>query len=769
MLEILNNNGLISVKDPCSLPPFLVTLVTKDQSKRAVVNQRKLFNTVTDLRAMATAMEYLVRYSVHMFYQRMSEMQSGIDDHGKKAATTRQKNKFSNNTIVQEIEQLYIKAQDQKGIIRHPKMEYLQNVVAAHFADEAEQGREGDSRVMVFCQYRQCVLEIVNILNEQHNIKATQFVGQANDNKGGRGMTQKEQEEVVKTFKAGQVNVLVATSIGEEGLDIGEVDLIICYEAVKNSVRMLQRVGRTGRKRNGRIVVLMSEGPEEKFWDHSKDNHKTIQNELLNGSHLELFDDVERLVPEDITSVAVLEEVEQPPFEPSMIRKPGRQKKVPKAKRDSDPYRNVPTDGFKGFVKVSDMKKKKKKAARKSEREGDSSASDALPPDHASSSDVEMQKPPPKRKELCLTDDSDDEQLERGIVIAAKTPAPLAPRIIAGPSSNNSTGGKTRGRLGAGRAPRKLAPPPSSEGRASASSQIIALPSSSSPVEESVLYKSPLQARRLNRQAAVELSDKQDIITQVPSTSTPFSPVKRKKRTGPHPLVARLAAELEDSDEEDASDEAEQQCGGKEILVSSSLEEAPIVSRKARTKESRRKVARLVSSSPLATMGPPATPSSVQTKKGGAKKRRMIGASPTSRRLFQYEADRSTDEEIHGEKDEHDDGRSSEENSSDLEHVGDFQPTQAPKGYKQDAIYLQSLLSQSDVATPFRRPARSHQAGFQMGVNSEQVRQYVQDTPRRQSCMDSGSEDDYEVDSFVCSDDEVVYETQRSSESVLVD
>lgn len=33
--------------------------------------------------------------------------------------------------------------------------------------------------------------------------------------------------------------MLVATSIGEEGLDIGEVDLIVCYEAVKDSVRMV--------------------------------------------------------------------------------------------------------------------------------------------------------------------------------------------------------------------------------------------------------------------------------------------------------------------------------------------------------------------------------------------------------------------------------------------------------------------------------------------------------------------------------------------------
>jgi ATP-dependent DNA helicase MPH1 len=32
---------------------------------------------------------------------------------------------------------------------------------------------------------------------------------------------------------------MVATSIGEEGLDIGEIDLIVCYEASKSPIRMV--------------------------------------------------------------------------------------------------------------------------------------------------------------------------------------------------------------------------------------------------------------------------------------------------------------------------------------------------------------------------------------------------------------------------------------------------------------------------------------------------------------------------------------------------
>lgn len=57
---------------------------------------------------------------------------------------------------------------------------------------------------------------------------------------------------MVKAFFAGEFNCLVATCIGEEGLDIGEVDLIVSFDALSSPVRMVQRMGRTGRKRAGK-------------------------------------------------------------------------------------------------------------------------------------------------------------------------------------------------------------------------------------------------------------------------------------------------------------------------------------------------------------------------------------------------------------------------------------------------------------------------------------------------------------------------------------
>jgi ERCC4-related helicase len=79
-------------------------------------------------------------------------------------------------------------------------------------------------------------------------------------------------------FKRGELNVLVATCIAEEGLDIGEVDLIICYDSGFSPIRMIQRMGRTGRKRDGKIIILLSEGKELRDYERFLKEGKKIKN-----------------------------------------------------------------------------------------------------------------------------------------------------------------------------------------------------------------------------------------------------------------------------------------------------------------------------------------------------------------------------------------------------------------------------------------------------------------------------------------------------------
>lgn len=87
-------------------------------------------------------------------------------------------------------------------------------------------------------------------------------------------------------FREGKCNTLVATCIGEEGIDVGEVDLIVCFDiSTKSPVRMVQRMGRTGRKRNGRVVILVTEGKEQQTLQECL-VQKTSMNNLLNSKHI---------------------------------------------------------------------------------------------------------------------------------------------------------------------------------------------------------------------------------------------------------------------------------------------------------------------------------------------------------------------------------------------------------------------------------------------------------------------------------------------------
>ncbi len=112
------------------------------------------------------------------------------------------------------------------------------------------------------------------------------------------GMNQKLQHEVIHRFLEGNYNILVATSVGEEGLDIGEVDLIVNYDSNASAIRGLQRMGRTGRKRDGHVAFLFSGNENEK---HKKaiDNHQFIQKKITSSNSFKYVKS-ERIIPNTI-------------------------------------------------------------------------------------------------------------------------------------------------------------------------------------------------------------------------------------------------------------------------------------------------------------------------------------------------------------------------------------------------------------------------------------------------------------------------------------
>lgn len=158
--------------------------------------------------------------------------------------------------------------------VEHPKLELTRRIVC-----EQLEGNP-DSRVIVFTNYRDSAEMVANALSEVSGINPVRFVGQGSRHKD-KGLTQKQQVEILDKFRAGEYNALVATSVAEEGLDIPSTDLVLFYEPVPSEIRSIQRKGRTGRQHKGRVTVLVTKGTrDEAYYWSSKNKEKKMLNSM---------------------------------------------------------------------------------------------------------------------------------------------------------------------------------------------------------------------------------------------------------------------------------------------------------------------------------------------------------------------------------------------------------------------------------------------------------------------------------------------------------
>ncbi len=120
--------------------------------------------------------------------------------------------------------------------------------------------KETNDKVTVFAQYKSTVKMLVNKLDE-HGIKVSPpFMGQKN------GITQKQQSQIIRDFRESAFRVLVSTCLGEEGLDIPQVPLVVCYEPTPSAIRSKQRKGRAGRDGPGRVITLVTKDTNDEVY-----------------------------------------------------------------------------------------------------------------------------------------------------------------------------------------------------------------------------------------------------------------------------------------------------------------------------------------------------------------------------------------------------------------------------------------------------------------------------------------------------------------------
>lgn len=175
----------------------------------------------------------------------------------------------------------------EKGL-EHPKLSKLIEII------EIEKIKNEKIKIIIFSQFRETASIISKMLNKLPGTKAKVFVGQTkktNDETGEiTGLNQKEQQKIIQEFASGEINILCATSIGEEGLDIPEVNEVIFYEPIPSAIRKIQRAGRTARLIKGKLVVLVTKNTRDEsfFWAaHNKEKKmysaiNSIQEEMKN-------------------------------------------------------------------------------------------------------------------------------------------------------------------------------------------------------------------------------------------------------------------------------------------------------------------------------------------------------------------------------------------------------------------------------------------------------------------------------------------------------
>ena len=217
----------------------------------------------------------LVQYSVLLHLLHMSELleTQGVYPIREYLKKLREKDSKSAALLINEeglkkVEELCAFDED------HPKL----GVLVEQIKQRAGQ------KIIVFVQYRSQIARIEEVLN-QNNISARKFVGKKD------GVTRKMQEETIAAFRSGEFDVLVASSIGEEGLDIPAVDTVIFYEPVPSEIRSIQRRGRAARLKEGNVIVLLTRGTRDEFYHHASINREKKMKSIIGSMQISKKDE----------------------------------------------------------------------------------------------------------------------------------------------------------------------------------------------------------------------------------------------------------------------------------------------------------------------------------------------------------------------------------------------------------------------------------------------------------------------------------------------
>jgi len=242
-----------------------------DLVKENSLNIQSLFSYCSSFISLLHGKDLLESQNITLFltFLEKLEYKSEQDILSAKRITNSEHFKFIKNNFLQDKVEEYA----------HPKIEKLFSIVIEELENHL------NAKIIVFTQYR----EMAELLKKNFNIRfgtqlnVEKFIGQSSK-VNDLGFSQTQQVEIIKQFKEGTINVLIATSVAEEGLDIPNVDAIIFYEPVPSEIRLIQRRGRTGRHSPGRCYILVARETIDVPFYKAADKKETAMNWVLSHS-----------------------------------------------------------------------------------------------------------------------------------------------------------------------------------------------------------------------------------------------------------------------------------------------------------------------------------------------------------------------------------------------------------------------------------------------------------------------------------------------------
>ncbi|XP_027968937.1 interferon-induced helicase C domain-containing protein 1 isoform X2 [Eumetopias jubatus] len=169
------------------------------------------------------------------------------------------------------------------------KLTKLRNTIMEQYTRTEE-----SARGIIFTKTRQSAYALSQWITENKKfaevgVKAHHLIG-AGHSSEFKPMTQNEQKEVISKFRTGKINLLIATTVAEEGLDIKECNIVIRYGLVTNEIAMVQARGRARADESTYVLVAHS-------------NSGVIEREIVNDFREKMMykaiDHVQNMNPEE--------------------------------------------------------------------------------------------------------------------------------------------------------------------------------------------------------------------------------------------------------------------------------------------------------------------------------------------------------------------------------------------------------------------------------------------------------------------------------------